>query len=171
MTRFVVLRSGSGYPRLERLASRVPLLRRFADALARDSAARRTPRNRQYMEKLATEKIPDFDPRRSIVIEGDQIDNTVDWSVPDEIILLWPDANGTGWGDLERVVFAGKRESARVIVLNGRQRCFMLDRARWRSVRTRRLLEKTLILEGAFLLAFIVVTPWLLAWDVVRGRH
>jgi O-antigen/teichoic acid export membrane protein len=171
MVRFVIFRTGSGYPRLERLASRVAWLRRFVAGLARDSAARRTPRSRQYMEKLAAERIPDFDGRRLIVIDDAETNGAVDWSAPDEIVLLWPDANGTGWGDVERRIFARKRQSAQVVVLNGRQRCFVLDRARWRAVRARRLLEKSLVTETAFLMAFILVTPWLWAWDVVRERR
>jgi O-antigen/teichoic acid export membrane protein len=171
MVRFVVFRTGTGYPRLERFASRVAWLRRLVAGLARDSAARRTPRSRQYMEKLAAEKIPDFDGSRLIVIDDAETNGKIDWSAPDEIVLLWPDANGTGWGDLERKIFARKQYSARVIVVNGRRRCFVLDRARWRAVRARRLLEKSLIMEVAFLGAFIVLTPWLLAWDVVRERR
>ncbi len=93
-----------------------------------------------------------------------------DWSACDEIVLLWPDGNGAGWGDVERTIFTRKRPSARVVVVNGRRRRFALDRARWRRFRARRFLQKTLVAEIAFMLVFVLLTPCLWLSDIVRGR-
>ena len=105
------------------------------------------------------------------VVRVDDTAASVDWTAPDEIVLVWPDGNGTGWSDLERVVFARKRASTVVRVLNGRRRCFVYDAVQRRAFRRRRLLEKTLAGELAFALVFVTLTPWLWLFDLVRGRR
>ena len=53
-----------------------------------------------------------------------------------EAVLLWPDANGLGWGPVERKLM---RSGARISVLSGRRRSFELTATRWRGIRFRRL--------------------------------
>ena len=171
MTRLFVVRREEPYPRLTRWValSRLPFLERLANSVARDSTARRNPRDRAYMEKLAAEVFPDFSLEQTVHVNEDTAP-TIDWAAADEIVLLWPDGNGTGWSGVERVIFARKRASGRVVVLSGPRRRFSLDPAARNAFRWRRFLEKTLAAEIAFLVAFVVLTPWLLLSDLVRRR-
>ena len=170
VNRLFVIRSGAPYPRLERWAGRLPFLAPVVAAVTRDSIARRNPRDAAYMDRLLADTFPDFAPDR-VVRLGDDEARTVDWSAPDEIVLVWADANGTGWGPIERVVLARKRASSRVLVVNGRRRRFVLDAAERRAFRRRRFLEKTLAGEFAFAVVFAVLTPCLWLSDVIRGRR
>jgi len=83
----------------------------------------------------------------------------------EQIILLWPDANGMGWFDIERRVFKLKRASSDVYVLNGRKRLFGLSKIQWRLIRFKRFLEKSFLLEMGVLLLFIITAPILALWD------
>ena len=121
------------------------------------------------MEQAASKGFPDYDPQRVVTVADGEA-SRVTWSSFDEIVLLWPDGNGTGWSRLERTILDEKRPSARVIVLNGRRRRFELDRTRWRRFRARRFVQKALVGELVFGLLFVVVTPWLWLADLVRGR-
>jgi hypothetical protein len=95
----------------------------------------------------------------------------IQWDSVSEIVLLWPDGNGLGWGRLEREVFRRKQPSTRLTVLNGRRRSFVLNRGQWRTTRVRRFIEKSLVTEAAFTVVFAVTSPFLLAWDMARGRR
>jgi hypothetical protein len=87
------------------------------------------------------------------------------------IVLLWHDANGCGWSGVERLVFRYKQRSTTVRVINGRRREFALTPSRRRQFLVRRFLEKSLLVEIGLILAFAVLSPLLVGWDVLRGRH
>jgi hypothetical protein len=86
------------------------------------------------------------------------------------VVLLYPDAIGLGFGEVENQVEKLKAEGTPVMVLNGRHREFVLDRPRRRRLRLRRFLERTMAGEFAALVPFVVATPLLLL-DRVRGRR
>ena len=121
---------------------------------------RGNPRSLEYMKGLVdhylgkTDLVPTYDLSMLSRIP------TVD-----QIVLLWPDANGMGWFDIERRVFKLKRASSDVYVLNGRKRLFGLSKIQWRLIRFKRFLEKSFLLEMGVLLLFIITAPILALWD------
>jgi hypothetical protein len=84
-----------------------------------------------------------------------------------DAVLLWPDANGLGWRPIEKKLLRG---GVRVWVLSGRRRRFELTRRCWRAFEYRRVLEKYLVGEMVFAAAFLLMTPFLTVWDLLRGR-
>jgi hypothetical protein len=131
----------------------------------------RNARSETYMRELVTAAYGDV-PESAIVrvTPGHRLPS-IPWESVSEVVLLWPDGNGLGWGRLEREVFRRKRPSTRITVLNGRRRSFVLNRGQWRTIRVRRFIEKSLVTEAAFTVVFAVTSPFLLAWDMARGRR
>jgi hypothetical protein len=124
------------------------------------------PRSEDYMRALLAERLPEA---AWVSIEQD-----ADWpervAVADQVVLLYPDAIGLGFGAVERTLMARKRPWAGVVALNGRHRKFLLNGATRRALMLRRLLEWTMLPELLFLPMFVVLTPLLWAVDLVRGR-
>jgi hypothetical protein len=87
-----------------------------------------------------------------------------------EIVLLWPDAIGYGWRQIERTVFASKRPATRVSVLNGRRRRFPVTRRSLLTFRVRRAIERLWLGEIALAAGLLLTAPILVAWDAIRGR-
>jgi hypothetical protein len=87
------------------------------------------------------------------------------------VVLLWRDGNGTGWFPIERRVFGDINGDARLLVLNGRRRQFELTRRAWSSYVMRRAIGKSLIPETLFMLWFVVTSPFLMTWDLLRGHR
>jgi hypothetical protein len=112
------------------------------------------PRSPLYMRDLFAERCP----------QGEIADNVP--AAADEIVLLYPDAIGLGFGALERRLPPG----VPVRILNGRRREFALDPRTRRALRLRRALERTMLGETVALAAAAAVTPVLLLADLVRGR-
>jgi len=85
----------------------------------------------------------------------------------DTTILVYPDAIGLTFGGLERrLIAAGARN---IVVLTGRRRLFPLSRDARRSLRWRRLLASTRIIE---LLAGVMIIPaaaLLAGYDWLKG--
>ncbi|MFH1737695.1 MAG: hypothetical protein ABIH23_01715 [bacterium] len=165
--------AGKAFPRLEMWASRrnTSFCAGQFLKLAHILENRRNPRGLAYMKQLAQRVFPDFNPEQCVVIEEGCTLPPMDWKVIEAIVLLWPDGNGTGWTTIERGIFRHKAPAAQVSVLNGRGRLFVLNRTEWFGFRWKRLLEKSLALELGFALIFIVTTPWLVIWDLMRGRR
>jgi hypothetical protein len=88
----------------------------------------------------------------------------------EDIVLLWPDGSGYGWFPVERRIWAWKDKSAKVRVLNGRRRSFRLTSGLWAAYLFRRFMERFWIGEMAFSLLFFVVSPFLVIWDIGRGK-
>jgi hypothetical protein len=88
-----------------------------------------------------------------------------------QIVLLWPDANGMGWFDIERQVFKRNQSRNDVYVLNGRGRLFELSKQQWRAFRLKRFLEKSFLLEIGVLALFLVTAPMLALWDGISEKR
>jgi hypothetical protein len=118
------------------------------------------PRDEAYMRALFAERYPD-----GCIGEAGEA------TTADRVVLLYPDAIGIGWAAVERRVRAAARPSAEIRVLNGRRRDFALNRRTYRTLAVRRVLESALLGEAVLTAIFLVLTPPLLAWDLVRGRR
>ena len=124
------------------------------------------PRDEGYMHTLFVEHYPG----QTFI----NVDQNADWQgelrTADKIVLLYPDAIGIGFSRFERRVGKIKSAWAEVRVLNGRRRDFLLNASTLFAVRMRRLIERTMAGEFAFLALFVFVTPVLLIIDWLRGR-
>jgi hypothetical protein len=137
-------------------ARRVGPLRRYRTMVE----FKANPRDEAYMRRLFAERYP----------EG-TLGTADDVGAAKRIVLLFPDAIGVGWTHVERRVTELGGGIVEVRVLNGRRRDFVLDRRTHRRLRLRRLLETTLGAEVIATVLFVVMTPPLLAWDLVQGRR
>jgi hypothetical protein len=123
------------------------------------------------MEGLAKQTFPNFQRNQLLVVQAGAHLPAFDWTALEQIVLLWPDANGTGWARTEREIFHRAQHASSIIVLNGRRRCFVLTRSDWRRFKWRRFLEKAFVVEAAVLIAFLITSPWLALWDFSQGRR
>lgn len=89
----------------------------------------------------------------------------------DSLVLLYPDAIGLGFHDLERDVQRVKKTWAEVRALNGRRREFLLNRTTFRALRFRRFIEMGMVGEMAAIPLFVLSSPLLLVVDWARGRR
>lgn len=127
---------------------------------------RANPRDIDYMRALLADEFPG-----ARFLDTDAVP---DWpgaaAEADEIVFVYPDSIGLGFFALEdRAMRAAP--AARLMALNGRRRQFPLDVASLQSLRLRRFLEWTMILEFGFGAAILAATPFLIAFDFVRGRR
>jgi hypothetical protein len=118
------------------------------------------PRSREYMTALFLERYP----AGRIVMADEMIQGN-------RVVLLYPDAVGLGWTQIERRITVGLARETKIRVLNGRGRDFLLDHRTRRQLRLRRTVELGLVGEAVLTAAFVMLTPPLLAWDIVRGRR
>ena len=125
------------------------------------------PRSRDYMRGLFLQRYP----------EGGFIclEESPDWlsfiSDADVIVLLYADAIGLGFSDVERSLNGRTCPWTAVRVLNGRQRGFILNRGALWALRMRRLIERMMLGEVVFFVFFLCVTPYLLVRDLLGGRN
>lgn len=119
------------------------------------------PRSSETMKKMFTERFP----TGNLVCFDLKIINQAD-----EVVLLYPDAIGLNWGETERRIKKQALPNTLISCLNGRGRYFVLTRRTQFSLRFRRLLEKTLITEFLSSIAFVILTPILLSYDLIRRR-
>jgi len=165
--------SGKAFPRLKALGEKRGcsfFLRKLA-AVENLLELRRNPRSQEYMKDLVRGAYGECPPAQFVVMENPKHLPEILWDTVEEIVLLWPDANGTGWTPIERNVLRLKNPITRVVVLNGRRRWFVINRMTWYGFRLRRLLEKTFLCELGFLTFFICVSPFLVLTDLLRGRR
>lgn len=156
------------YPILTKWCSRIPGLAGLVCKMDRHTLYRRNPRGRDYMFSAASEKFPEFGP--SALVTPDEI-GQVDWSSVSQTVFVWTDANGLGWSPVEKRILRVASVGTRLVVLNGRCRTFDLTRQEWRSLRRRRFLEKTFLMDLVATASFLVVTPFLLVLDLTRGKR
>ena len=88
-----------------------------------------------------------------------------------DIYLLWDDSIGTGWAFADLRLLMKAPRGAKVMVLNGRRRCYRLSVRSLVSAWTRRAIEFAYVGELAFTLAFVLVSPFIVGMDLVRGRR
>jgi hypothetical protein len=119
------------------------------------------PRSEKMMRALFKQRFPEG----KVVRIGEDIDEGVD-----EIVLLFPDAIGLGWGRLERDIKKKFKQSIEYSCLNGRGRYFSLSFSRSISLRWRRALEKSMFTEFLSVFLFVMITPFLFIIDLFRRR-
>jgi len=168
-----IFHRGDAYPGIDRLLARWPhsAVRSVIARLNRFHDGRANPRSLAYMKETINSRIGSLGVEQ---MNDLSILPRIDFSEIDQIVLLWPDANGMGWFNIERQVFRAKKAGTHVYVLNGRRRLFELPRSLWREYRVRRFLEKSFILEIGVIVLFFITAPVLTLWDMVfepRRRH
>jgi hypothetical protein len=84
----------------------------------------------------------------------------------DAVILLYPDGNGMGWSSLERGL---SRLNAPTVVLNGRRRLFLFDAPTRRSLRMRRCVERSWVVESVAIAAVVPVGLLLAGYDAIAS--
>ena len=143
------------------------LLKRLRYRIFRINNLRRNPRDEDYMRRISDKVISKpfnmIDARYGLHRDHIQSAN--------EIVLLWPDAIGAGWSDIEYKVFKYRSPGVQVWCLNGRRRYFQLTKFTLIGFRTRRMIERLWIGEIVFAVALIVVAPTLVVLDLIRGRN
>lgn len=125
---------------------------------------RANPRNEEYMRALVSERFPDAEFRS--YENGMNIENR---DGTGEVILLYPDSIGQGFKEIEdRMLrdFPGK-----VRVLNGRRRLFPLTPRTLKRLRFKRFVERTMLGELCFLIAFVILSSFFVAVDFLKGRR
>lgn len=124
------------------------------------------PRSEEYMKSLFLGHFPN-----GIYINADK---DSEWeshiSSADTVFLLYPDSIGVGFSKLESIVFKKRKIWAAVRILNGRKREFLLDKSTRRQLHLRRFLERWMLGESLAMAFFVVITPFILMFDWVRGR-
>jgi hypothetical protein len=142
------------------------LLHRTAARFRKSIHSRANPRDAEYMRALCKERWGD-----AAIIEADKPGAPESIQGADIIVILYPDAIGQGFANLESEIARHKSKSAEIRVLNGRRRDFPLSPSTLRGLRLRRFLERTMLAEWLFLVLFLFITPVLLLLDWARGRR
>jgi hypothetical protein len=118
--------------------------------------AKANPRSPDYMRRLFARHYPDG-----------RIESELPSGDIGTIVLLYPDANGLGFGRLERTL----PRNIPVRVLNGRRRDFVFDGRTRRALFVRRALERSMVVDVLGLSIAALVSPLLVLVDVARGRR
>lgn len=139
--------------------------RRVLRVLQKALDYKRNPRSFAYMSTLAGNV---GHGNWSVIHDTSLTDQQI--SEATQIVLLWPDANGLGWGKLTRRVYRAKRSGARVSVLNGRHRYFELNLPFRLRFALRRTIQRAWLGEMALMLAGVAVGLPLAIWDKLHGR-
>lgn len=113
------------------------------------------PRDESYMKKLFMEHYP-----RGAFLN---VSRDKDWRTvieqAEQIVMLYPDGNGSGFSALEVQTIRLKKKTANLYVLNGRRRSFRLTRSvRW-QLKLRRFMEQAMIAQICFTVLFFILTP------------
>lgn len=127
---------------------------------------KRNPRDLDYMQFLLSQTIKlDFKVIDAKDLSADRLKGV------EEVVLLWPDGNGYGWFGTEKRIFSLKERTTKVTVLNGRRRYFHLSSILWISYLVRRFLERFWIGEIIFSILFLIISPFLVIWDLAQGHR
>jgi len=129
----------------------------------------RNPRSGDYMERLARERFPQLD--KVVCVGPDRRLPEISWAEVQQVILLWPDANGIGWKPIESQCLRSLRAGGRIWILNGRRRQVELGSEVYRSLKRRRTLEVSLLLNIVTSAVVIPLAGVLWLFDLVRGRR
>jgi hypothetical protein len=145
-------------------------LRGALQRLVLDSMSRRNPRSADYMVKLISDRHVGAPPSVMSVAEVGATE-AARIAEARQVVLLWRDGIGAGWSHVERFVFRHTSSGASVRVLSGRRREFELTPSVRRSFLVRRFLEKSLLPEIVLTVLFVAASPFLVCWDMLRGRY
>src|SRR5208283_1707428 len=145
-TSVFIFHDGKVYPSLERWSRKRPdsAIARVILKLANHVQFGRTVRSKEYMEDLAQELFPEFRAGAMLTVKEDCVLPQTDWQGISQVVLLWPDANGMGWGAIERDVLRRAPAGVRMIAVSGRRRIFALTPRLLATQRWKRFLEKSL---------------------------
>jgi len=138
----------------------------FYNLLCKASNYKRNPRNLAYTRALVTQTLGEG----CLIVKARHLSESR-LKDADEIVLLWPDSNGYGWFGVERRILAWKKKHSKIMILNGRRRCFNLSRSLWIMYLLRRFMERFWIGEIIFSLFFLCISPFLMLWDFIRGKQ
>ena len=138
----------------------------IARKLARIRRVKQAPRTPDYMHALAREQAGEG----VVIIERDDSRRGEALKEAQEVYLLWEDSIGFGWGMTELAVLAARGGFSGVTVLNGRRRRFSLTPGSLAAAWIRRFVERTYAGELVFTVLFVVVSPFLVSWDLLHGR-
>jgi hypothetical protein len=83
----------------------------------------------------------------------------------DVIILLFPDAIGLGWGNIERRLLRLNNQT--ILVINGRRRVFILDRKMRGALILRRFLDVSCLVEIILCISIFPVATLTAGYDVL----
>lgn len=86
----------------------------------------------------------------------------------DMVVLLYEDAIGLGWENVERLM--ERIQTAQVIVLNGRKRIFKFDKVAKRKLVWRRFLETSWLSEVVLAPLLVVCSLAFFVYDVSLGK-
>ena len=136
------------------------------EKLKRVARYKRNPRSPEYMRHLAASMRP-----TATVVEVDGALPRAAIAQARHVVLLWPDAIGYAWSEVEREVFNYKRPDAHVYALTGRRRSFKLTTGTLFGLRLRRLAERLWLAESVMALSLLISAPFLVMWDVARGHR
>ena len=165
-----IYHEGVPYPALQAWAEKGSgRLRTSVRRLAGWLRNQRNPRSGVYMERLARERFPQLD---KLVCAGpDGRLPEISWAEVQQIILLWPDANGIGWKPIESQCLRNRRVGARIWILNGRRRQVELNGKVYRKLKLRRKLEVSLLLNIVTSAVVIPLASVLWLADLLRGKR
>lgn len=125
------------------------------------------PRDEAYMRALFAERYP-----QGVFVNADAEPRWADeLRAADTVVMLYPDSTGLHFAQVESIVERNKKEWATVRVLNGRRRDFVWSRLARRQLRLRRFVERAMLGEALLMVGFLVVTPFFVVSDLVRGRR
>ena len=124
------------------------------------------PKSREYMLGMVKERYPNVEILEFPFCEKD----TALLREADEVILLYPDAIGLGFGAVEKFIVGIKKPETAIKVLNGRKRFFLFNLKIRRQLRRRRFLEWTMLPELIFMVFFVIFTPFMYLFDAMRKR-
>ena len=125
------------------------------------------PRDEEYMKSIFEERFP----------TGEFIDclADVEWTKvkkADMVVLLYPDAIGLGFCNIERKLNRNiNRRNTSIYILNGRRRFYEFNFKTRICLYCRRVLERYMIGEILVSCFIVVLTPLLWLWDQLRGRR
>jgi hypothetical protein len=154
------------FPDSEQVAPRSSPLGRVTRAFENVARYRRNSRTPEYMRALVSGVFPGAE---LIEANGNALPQRI--ASANHIVLAWPDAIGHGWTPIERIVFRSKHPHASVSALSGRRRSVPLTRRTLLAFRLRRAAERLWVGEIAAAAALLLAAPFLVVWDLAKGRR
>lgn len=124
------------------------------------------PRTREYMKNLFEKKYP----TGSFLEVGNNTSWTDQVSDADSIVLLYPDPIGYGFNKIEKQILQLKDSRCALRALTGRRREILLNPRTRNALSFRRLIRQLMIVEILLSTLFVLVTPFLVVFDQLRGR-
>ena len=87
------------------------------------------------------------------------------------IVIVFPDAIGHGLAKVEKYLLRNTGKQQQLLALSGRGREFPINASVLRQLRLRRLLEKLPIADCLLLTGMLLISPFCLLFDSLRGNQ